>query len=84
MIASGNGVGEGVGVGTGDGVTVGVGVGEGVTEGGGLNFGPGHPASRVQLTNNAVNAGNGKLRKWSKGDNLLSSGTTSFLPEKTS
>jgi hypothetical protein len=33
----------------GDGVTVGVGVGDGVTEGGGLNFGPGHPARRIQV-----------------------------------
>ena len=60
MIASGNGVGGGVGVGTGDGVNVGVGVGEGVTEGGGLNFGPGHPASRIQrqTVRSAVSAGN--------------------------
>lgn len=61
MIASGNGVGGGVGVGTG--VTVGVGVGEGVTEGGGLNFGPGHPANRIQaqMVRNAVSAGNAEI-----------------------
>jgi len=34
-------------------VTVGVGVGDGVTEGGGLNFGPGHPARRKQVRTNA-------------------------------
>src|SRR5215469_13192427 len=32
---------------------VGVGVGEGVTEGGGLNFGPGHPARRIQVRSNS-------------------------------
>ncbi len=46
MIASGNGVGAGVGVGTGVAVWLGVGVGE--TEGGGLNFGPGQPARKMQ------------------------------------
>jgi hypothetical protein len=29
-------------------VTVGLAVGEGVTDGGGLNFGPGQPARRIQ------------------------------------
>jgi hypothetical protein len=48
MIASGNGVGAGVGVGTG--VAVGLGVGE--TEGGGLNFGPGQPARKMQARSN--------------------------------
>jgi hypothetical protein len=46
MIDSGNGV--GVGVGVGGGVMVGVGVGEGETEGGGLNLGPGQPATSMQ------------------------------------
>jgi hypothetical protein len=46
MIASGNGVGAGVGVGTG--VAVGLWVGVGETEGGGLNFGPGQPARKMQ------------------------------------
>jgi hypothetical protein len=48
MIPSGNGVGAGVGVGTG--VAVGLGVGE--TEGGGLNFGPGQPARKMQARSN--------------------------------
>src|ERR1700757_2398094 len=50
MIASGNGVGVGVGVGTG--VAVGLGVGVGETEGGGLNFGPGQPARKMQARSN--------------------------------
>jgi len=50
MIASGNGVGGGVGVGTG--VAVGLGVGVGETEGGGLNFGPGQPARKMQARSN--------------------------------